>query len=124
MFTVFENDGYNIYAGERHDAGATGVGTEQPAANAAVLPPAERRAGPGDRASRQFHCAGCPKGARPTQPKTTRPSCTLDAISQPTVGVGVDQFGAYGGGGISFLFSDVLGEHVLGANVMIDQSSR
>ena len=42
---------------------------------------------------------------------------SLDAISQPTVGVGADQFGTYAAGGISFLFSDMLGDHMLGATV-------
>ena len=41
----------------------------------------------------------------------------LEAISQPTIGVGVDRFGAYAGGGIAFLFSDLLNDHMFGATV-------
>ena len=46
-----------------------------------------------------------------------RAKLSLDAISQPSVGVGVDQFGTYAAGGIAFLFSDMLGDHMLGATV-------
>ena len=34
----------------------------------------------------------------------------LDQVGQPTVGVGADRFGAYAAGGLSFLWSDMLGE--------------
>ena len=62
---------------------------------------------------------GLPEALAPYPTEEYKAKLSLDAISQPTVGVGVDQFGAYGGGGISFLFSDVIGEHVLGANLMV-----
>jgi hypothetical protein len=41
----------------------------------------------------------------------------LEAISQPTLGVGVDRFGAYAGGGVSFLFADFLNDHMFGATI-------
>src|SRR5204863_3883777 len=41
----------------------------------------------------------------------------LEGISQPTFGVGVDRFGAYGGGGISFMFADLLNDHMIGATI-------
>jgi hypothetical protein len=40
-------------------------------------------------------------------------------VAQPTVGVGVDRWGAYAGGGISFIWSDVLGNHQLGTTVQL-----
>src|SRR5678816_2979518 len=43
----------------------------------------------------------------------------LDMVAQPTVGVGVDRWGAYAGGGISFIWSDVLGNHQLGTTVQL-----
>ena len=43
-------------------------------------------------------------------------------VTQPTVGVGVDRWGAFAGGGIAFIWSDMLGNHQLGA--MIQASNR
>src|SRR5262249_32880285 len=40
-----------------------------------------------------------------------RPKLSLDFIGQPAIGVGVDSFGTYVGGGIAASFSDVLGNH-------------
>jgi hypothetical protein len=64
----------------------------------------------------QTPTAGLPP-PRPYEVNDYRAKLSLDAISQPTVGIGADQFGAYAAGGISFLFSDMLGNHMLGATV-------
>lgn len=37
----------------------------------------------------------------------------LDAVIQPSVGIGVDRFGSYAGGQVAFLFGDMLGDHAL-----------
>ncbi|MBN1224905.1 MAG: PD40 domain-containing protein, partial [Candidatus Aminicenantes bacterium] len=37
----------------------------------------------------------------------------LDYISPPTMAIGVDRFGTYGGGGLAMFFSDMLGYHSL-----------
>lgn len=117
VFTVFENDGYNIYSSEATRSATADTGVRA-GTNAAVLPPAERKAG-GVTQLLENPLRGLPEQRAPYPSEDYKAKLSLDAISQPTVGVGVDQFGAYGGGGVSFLFSDVLGEHVLGANVMI-----
>jgi hypothetical protein len=114
VFTVFEDDRYTIYAGsttQRSTIGAlaaTGV-------NAAVLPPANRQP---DTVTRLLDqpTAGLP-ARRDYQVEDYRARLSLDAIGQPMVGVGADQFGTYASGGISFLFSDILGDHMLGATV-------
>jgi len=117
VFTVFENDGYNIYASDGKSPSTSGSGLPT-GTNAAALPPAERRASEVAQLL-ENSMRGLPEGLAPYPSEDYKAKLSLDAISQPTVGVGVDQFGAYGGGGISFLFSDVLGEHVLGANVIV-----
>ena len=43
----------------------------------------------------------------------------LDFAGQPSVGVGVDPFGTYATGGVSFLFSDMLGNHVIGTAAQV-----
>lgn len=40
-----------------------------------------------------------------------KPKLKLDYVSQPQLAIGVDRFGTYGGGGIAFYFSDMLGYH-------------
>jgi outer membrane protein assembly factor BamA len=48
-----------------------------------------------------------------------KPEWGLDFVGQPSFGVGVDPFGTYASGGVSFLFSDMLGNHVLGTAVQV-----
>ncbi len=47
------------------------------------------------------------------------PQLQLDYVGQPSVGVGADAFGTYVGGGVSFMFSDLLGDHMVGASAQI-----
>jgi Tol biopolymer transport system component len=114
VFTVFENDRYNIYATDTTRPSTIGaLATET--MSAAVLPPANREA---DTVARvlQTPTAGLPP-PKPYEVNDYRARLSLDAISQPTIGVGADQFGTYAAGGISFLFSDMLGDHMVGATV-------
>ncbi len=39
------------------------------------------------------------------------PKLTLDYVTPPQVGVGVDRYGSYAGGGVALTFSDMLGQH-------------
>jgi hypothetical protein len=43
----------------------------------------------------------------------------LEAVGQPVVGVGADNFGAYAAGGLSLLWGDMLGYHMLGTTVQL-----
>jgi Tol biopolymer transport system component len=117
IFSAYEDDGYSIYAleSEQQLAGFTPI--ELPL-NAAVLPP--RRTGEGP-----VHAAliNPVPGLPPANPAgaTTgySPKLSLDYAGQPTVGVGVDSFGAYAGGSMAFVFSDMLGNHTLGTAVQV-----
>jgi Tol biopolymer transport system component len=114
VFTVFENDRYNIYATDTTRPSIVGaLATET--MSAAVLPPASRQA---DTVARvlQTPTAGLPP-ARTYEVNDYRARLSLDAITQPTIGIGADQFGTYAAGGISLLFSDMLGDHLVGATV-------
>ncbi len=42
-----------------------------------------------------------------------KPKLSLDYMSQPSVGIGVDRYGTYGSGGIAAYWSDMLGTHTL-----------
>ncbi len=114
VFTVFENDHYNIYATETTRPSIIGaLGTET--LSAATLPPATR---PADTVARalQTPASGLP-APQSYEVSDYRPRLMLDAISQPSIGIGADRFGAYAAGGIAFLFSDMLGDHLVGAAV-------
>lgn len=43
-----------------------------------------------------------------------KPKLSLDYVAPPQVGVGVDRFGTYTGGGVALFWSDMLGYHTLG----------
>ena len=121
VFTVFEDDKYNIYATTDKEAGSAAATTvnEQ---NAAILPPLSRRQSEMDVAVMlQNPAQGLP--AETEYPvEDYKAKLGLDMVTQPTVGVGVDRWGAFGGGGIAFIWSDMLGNHQLGA--MIQASNR
>jgi Tol biopolymer transport system component len=116
VFTVFENDHHNIYA--------TSVAAQAMAAtpsvdrDAALLPPFPRQSGA------VVELLGAPTtGLPPAQAQFTQEEykarLSLDAVGQPTVGVGADRFGAYAAGGLSFLWSDMLGDHTVGTTLQV-----
>jgi hypothetical protein len=122
LFSVFEDDGHAIYALDR----ANTVALVAPAATpvAAVLPgtaPA-RAGGPASPASiggdvqrlladpmRGLPAAGSSAALEPYSQ-----GLTLDAIGQPSVGLGVSEFGGTVSGAVSAFFSDMLGDRALG----------
>jgi Tol biopolymer transport system component len=115
VFSIFEADHYNLYA----LTGQQLAGTTPPreTIDAAFLPPAQRAdnvvaqllASPG---------AGLPPASAP-EPQPYKARLSLDAVGQPTVGVGADRFGAYAAGGLSMMFSDMLGNHEIGATIQL-----
>lgn len=113
-FSIYENDGYNIYTIDTAHASTANVTSGLPR-NAGVLPP--RQAPEGSVVAYLADpVAGLPSAAAqsafPSEPY--HPKLQLDFLGQPMVGVGVDSFGSYVGGGITALFSDTLGNNVLG----------
>jgi hypothetical protein len=119
-FSVYEADGYNIYA---LDNDATTSGTALATGltrNAGILPP--RTTGEGTVYSYlRADTAGLAPVSAEAAYETTpyKPHLSLDFLGQPTVGVGVDSFGSYVGGGISAAFSDILGNHSVGGSLMM-----
>jgi hypothetical protein len=116
VFTVFEDNEYNLYSTDRASAmaAAAAPSTER---NAAILPPFNRPAG--DVATLlQAPATGLPP---PTDypEQEYRAGLSLDGVAQPTVGVGADRFGTYAAGGLSLLWSDMLGNHELFTTVQI-----
>jgi Tol biopolymer transport system component len=81
----------------------------------AALPPRERGRSR-VRAALDSAAAGLPDPSR-FGSHPYRPRLTLDAASGTNLTVGQDPLGTYAGGGAAFLFSDMLGDHTLGAVV-------
>jgi len=113
IFTAYEADSYALYEA---------LGDERPATtpldrDAAVLPPGDRQP------SEVARLLAAPdEGLPPLESYPTEPydaSLSLVSVGQPVIGVGADRFGAYAAGGISMLWSDLLGDHLLGTAVQI-----
>jgi hypothetical protein len=116
VFTVFEDNDYNIYSAQSA-AQLAGRAAEPAARDAAILPPVPQ---PSGQLAQLLGApaTGLPKPTEyPVEPY--HPKLTLDQVGQPTLGIGADRFGAYGGGGISFALSDVLGNHEIAALLQV-----
>ena len=116
VFSAYENDGYNIYALDTAEQLAGEPAIDLPR-NAAVLPP-RREAGGLVVEALQDATWGLP-GTEVPIGEPYKPKWGLDFAGQPSFGVGVDPFGAYAAGGVSFLFSDMLGNHVIGTAAQV-----
>jgi Tol biopolymer transport system component len=117
IFSAYEEDGYNLYALET-DALTSGTPLVDLPQYAGILPPRTKPEGPVATALAN------PTQALPpatTEPPTSdyKPKLGLDFAGQPTVAVGADPFGTYAAGGVSFLFSDVLGNHQLATSAQV-----
>jgi hypothetical protein len=118
VFTVFEADEYSLYAADVPQQATPVTGPAD--RNAAVLPPYSRRESEVAQLL-QAPTVGLPAPAAASAYPVTnyKPKLGLDMVGQPTVGIGADRFGAYGAGGLSFMWSDMLGDHQLGTTIQV-----
>jgi hypothetical protein len=118
VFSVYEDDKYNIYSAE--SARVLAGRAEAPLAgiDAAKLPPQKRVT------EQLAHLQDNPTIGLPAarNPKVSpyKPKLSLDFASQPYIGVGVDSYGTFAGGGIALAFSDMLGNYSLGTAVDVN----
>jgi Tol biopolymer transport system component len=119
-FSVFEEDGYNLYALDTDTQTSGTMLSTGLTRDAGILPPRTQAEG-AVFAYLQNNTTGLPnasaEAAFPSKPY--KPKLSLDFLGQPMVGVGVDSFGAYAGGGVSAMFSDVLGNHVVAGGLNV-----
>jgi Tol biopolymer transport system component len=117
-FSVFDQGDYRLFV---IDDPAPIARASADATDAAQLPPAERASSLlADVLASE--AIGLPPPSATPQVVPYRPRLQLDYVGQPTIGVGVDRFGTYGGGGMSFHYSDMLGDHTLGAAVQVNST--
>src|SRR6185503_10892928 len=115
----WSRDGRELYfiANPSGIADVYGVST----ANGAALPPATRK-----ESDVAALLADSEFGLPPRQPQGQaqvtdyKASLALEGIGQPSVGIGVNRFGSTIGGGVSFYFSDLLGNHMLATAVQMN----
>ena len=112
VFSAYEDNGYTIYALETAEQLAGSAVVNLPI-NAAVLPPRKAGAGPVYAAVTNETLGLPPEAAAAAPAEEYKPKLGLDFAGQPTVAVGRDPFGTYVGGGVSFAFSDMLGNHTV-----------
>ncbi|HUF46378.1 MAG TPA: hypothetical protein VMM93_01120 [Vicinamibacterales bacterium] len=113
-YSVFEGDGHAIYVLDPADI----VGLVAPPTGAvgALLPGRSEPAGDVFRLL-ENHERGLPSPAAAaaaialTEPYGRK--MTLDLVTQPTISAGISEFGGFVSGGISALFSDMLGDRVM-----------
>jgi Tol biopolymer transport system component len=116
-FSVYENEKFSIFAIDRAAilAGAEPVALDGP--NPAALPPERRSDGQVTRLQ-STPTFGLPAaGTGTTSPYRAR--LGLDLVGQPYATVGVNPYGTYAGGGVALFWSDMMGDHNLGAAVQV-----
>ena len=117
-FSVYENGKYDIYTVPVQAATTPGV-RARPALSAAVLPPADRK--PGEVANLLADARfGLPQAATTYNTVDYKPRLSLEAVAQPSIGIGASQFGTAIGGGVGLQFGDMLGDHALEAVVQVN----
>jgi hypothetical protein len=106
-FTIYQDGKYDIFTVD----GARGQPPADVRADAAVLPPIERKTS--DVAQLlATPTVGLPERLQPEiEPYSAK--LGLEGVAQPVVGVGVSRFGTSFGGGIALAFADTLGDHQL-----------
>jgi Tol biopolymer transport system component len=107
-YSVYEGGNYSIYTIDSAEilAGRSPVSSEAKVSPAA-LPPADRQ-GSEVLGLIRNPLFGLPE-ASTYAISAYSPKLMLDYVSQPSLAVGVDPFGTYVGGGLAFLWSDMLG---------------
>ncbi|RPJ61602.1 MAG: peptidase S9 [Acidobacteria bacterium] len=110
LFSSFEAGEYNLYVLDSAKASARQSAATLPG-NPAFLPPGQRTTQTVASLLRS-PATGLPR-TRNFQISNYDPDLSLDYVAQPTVGVGVSNFGTFVGGGTGLHWSDMLGFHNL-----------
>src|SRR5467141_3069960 len=116
VFSVYSGGGYAIQALDDLATLAGGPVTALPI-TASILPPVDRSGvGAGIATAIKDPTAGLPDEgsvALSSAIKAYHPKLSLDFIAQPSLAIAADRFGTYVGGGITLVWSDMLGDHNL-----------
>jgi Tol biopolymer transport system component len=121
-FTVYDQGNYHIYTRNLSDMRPVAASRTSEAAaspmSAAVLPPRERQASD-VAAVLEKPAEGLP-AAQSYEVSDYKAGLQLETVGQPFIGIGADRFGTAIGGGLSFTFADMLGNHNLATAFQIE----
>jgi Tol biopolymer transport system component len=117
-FSLFKDGKYSIYTVD--SPRRLSMTSTISAAQAATLPPQQNRDGEGMMALRAVPVTLPSPGSFKEQDYKAKLS--LDSVGQPYVAVGADPYGTYAGGGLSFSWSDMLGNYNLVSAFQINSS--
>jgi hypothetical protein len=117
VFSIFQKSNYQIYQIDPSKNQETPVGERtENTPSAGIIPPINAE---GKGKIYDYHndpATGLPKNTN-FKEANYHPSLKLDYIGQPSIGITTDYYGTSLGGGGGALFSDVLGNHVLGFDI-------
>jgi Tol biopolymer transport system component len=118
VYSVYEKGQNRIYAIEGARMAGTALSDASDRNRAAMLPPRER---PGTEvaALHREPTFGLPTNQK-VETEAYKPKLSLDYVGQTSIGVGTGPTGTFVGGGVSFMFSDILGEHNVGAVLQVN----
>jgi len=119
VFSVFDEFQFHVYSMDSRDAPAAPLLAGSVDTRGRFLPPAERAVFSRVEAylADPLTALAPPGTFEPTEAQAYRPGLSLDYLGQPSIGIGADQFGNYLGGSAAAVFSDMLGNRVLGVSV-------
>jgi WD40 repeat protein len=118
---IYREGRYEIYTIDTPERLTSVTPGDYSVAQASTLPPVQRK---GAEITELLANAtrGLPPPPSATNPQNVvdyKPTMQLDYVGQPYVVAGANQFGNYIGGGVSFLFRDMLGDYTVGALAQI-----
>ncbi|MBI4478269.1 MAG: PD40 domain-containing protein [Acidobacteria bacterium] len=121
-FSLYREDNYEIYRIEGAALQGAAASGSDARRVAGMLPPVDRR-----QSAVSVALADPQTGLPPRDTATVqdyKPRLELVMAGQPQIIAGADRFGSFIGGGLSLLFSDTLGNHMLGTVFQVQGSAR
>ncbi len=117
-FAIYFRGDYEIYTIDQPDQLTSVTPAPQSVAEASTLPPLQRK---GAEVAELITNAtrGLPADLTTANVVPYKPKLQLDYVGQPYVVAGADRFGNYIGGGVSFVFGDMLGDYQVAALAQI-----
>jgi WD40 repeat protein len=117
LYSAYDQGSYSIYGLDAKFMEGKPVPETDASFQASILPPMER-SGSEVLGLLKNSVFGLPDVSKFTS-EPYKAKLSLDYFAPPSIGIGVDRFGTYGGGGMAAYFSDMLGYHNLMAMAQV-----
>ncbi|MHB9031176.1 MAG: peptidase S9, partial [Candidatus Latescibacterota bacterium] len=121
VFSVFQKSDYNLFRIPPEESAGTPVSRSGGSDAAEMLPPGNAA----DEGAVDSYLRDAAAGLPPGNQFSVRdydPVLKLDYIGLPSIGITSDRYGTALGGGVGALFSDMLGNHMLGIDTQVSGS--